>query len=82
MEYTPMDFMRWYKQKYQPQAWTELQVAIEKQGEARINTVDVLVKKTDAKLQQAKKRLRAATKALADCQTQLIYENAKLVYAK
>jgi septal ring factor EnvC (AmiA/AmiB activator) len=65
-----------------PQAWTELQAVRKKQLESRINNVERLLEKTEAKLQLTKKRLRAATKSLADCQMQLILRERQACVCK
>jgi len=65
-----------------PIAWTQLQAARKAQLDGRIKGVERLLEKTDIKLQQTKKRLRAATKALADCQMQLILRERQACVCK
>ena len=65
-----------------PQVWTELQIARKKQADDRINAIKKLLDKTDAKLTNMKRKLRIATKTLADCQEQLIQRDRQLSVCK
>ena len=65
-----------------PLVWTQLQAARQKQAESRIDAVQALMEKTEAKLVQAKKKLKLATKTLADCQAQLIQRDRQLCVCK
>jgi septal ring factor EnvC (AmiA/AmiB activator) len=83
--YYDKQFFEWHRNEYLPQppvAWTQLQAARKKQLLSRINSIEGLLEKTEVKLQQTKKRLRAVTKALADCQTQLIQRDRQLCVCK
>lgn len=79
--YYDKEFFDWYKHEHLPQppiAWTQLQAARKKYADSKEAIAERLVQKTEAKLALTQKKLKAATKALADCQAKLIQRDRQL----
>jgi len=82
--YYDKHFFDWYRNEHMkpPIVWTQLQEVRKKQLEIKTNEAQLYIQKAEAKLRLVKKELRAKTKALTDCQAQLIQRDRQLCVCK